>query len=272
MTTENARDEQPLGAGQLSPVVRVGDTVRRPTGPWTPAVHALLAHLERAGYPGAPRPLGIDDRQREILSFVPGEVPAPDTPPPYVWAESALTGVARLLRRYHDVVADFVPPRGAAWQTDDASEQEREIICHNDVAPWNTGFLDGVPSAFIDWDLAGPGRRLWDVAYALWHFVPLYAEEKCARLGCDPSVDERARRARGFCDAYRLPARADLIDAVLQRQWRARERIRTRAERGAPAFVGLWRRGVAAGILDDLAFVRRNAEALARYVSHAGGR
>ena len=271
MTTENAHDEQPLGGGQLSPVVRVGDTVRRPTGPWTPAVHALLAYLEQAGYLGAPRAFGIDDRQREILSFVPGEVPAADNPPPYLWTESALAGVAGLLRRYHDVVAGFVPPRDAAWQTDDASEQECEIICHNDVAPWNTVFLDGVSSAFIDWDLAGPGRRLWDVAYALWHFVPLYAEEKCARLGCDPSVDERARRARGFCDAYRLSTHADLIDAVLQRQWRARERIRTRAERGDPAFVQLWRRGVGAGILDDIAFVKRNAPALARYVSPAGG-
>jgi hypothetical protein len=27
-------------------VVCVGDTVRRPSGPWTPAVHALLTHVE----------------------------------------------------------------------------------------------------------------------------------------------------------------------------------------------------------------------------------
>jgi hypothetical protein len=108
MTTGNAEGEHPLGGGQLSHVVRVGDTVRRSTGPWTPAVHSLLAHLERAGYRGAPRVLGIDDRKREILSFVPGEVPAPDGPPPYVWADAALAGAARLLRRYHDAVAEFV--------------------------------------------------------------------------------------------------------------------------------------------------------------------
>jgi hypothetical protein len=35
----------PLGGGNMSSgVVRVGDTVRRPAGPWTPAVHALLTH------------------------------------------------------------------------------------------------------------------------------------------------------------------------------------------------------------------------------------
>src|SRR5262249_49783642 len=42
------------------------DTVRRPAGPWTPAVHALLTHLHAAGFHGAPRPLGIDEHGREI--------------------------------------------------------------------------------------------------------------------------------------------------------------------------------------------------------------
>jgi hypothetical protein len=31
--------------GGLTPVVRVGETIRRAAGPWTPAVHALLDHL-----------------------------------------------------------------------------------------------------------------------------------------------------------------------------------------------------------------------------------
>jgi hypothetical protein len=42
--------ETPLGGGNMSSgVVRSGDTVRRPAGPWTSAVHALLAHLHDAG-------------------------------------------------------------------------------------------------------------------------------------------------------------------------------------------------------------------------------
>ena len=60
--TERPGVEEPLRGGNVSAgVVRVGDTVRRPAGPHTPAVHALLAHLHGVGFRHAPRPLGIDD-------------------------------------------------------------------------------------------------------------------------------------------------------------------------------------------------------------------
>ena len=44
----------------------------RPGG-WTPAVHALLAHLAGTGFTGAPRPLGFDEQGREVLTFLEGE-------------------------------------------------------------------------------------------------------------------------------------------------------------------------------------------------------
>ena len=54
-------EEIPLADGSMTTVVRVGDTVRRPVGRWTPAVHSLLRHLEAVGFEGAPRVLGFDD-------------------------------------------------------------------------------------------------------------------------------------------------------------------------------------------------------------------
>ncbi len=62
------QQEIPLLGGNTSTVVRVGDTVRRNAGPWTPAVHALLRHLEYVGFTGAPRALGMDEQGREVLS------------------------------------------------------------------------------------------------------------------------------------------------------------------------------------------------------------
>src|SRR5215208_3533307 len=100
--------EEPLAGGGLTPVARLGDTVRRATGPWTPAVHALLRHLEAVGFAGAPRVLGIDDRGREILTYVPGGGSS--------WSDEELAEAARLVRGYHDATASFAPPEDAEWQ------------------------------------------------------------------------------------------------------------------------------------------------------------
>jgi hypothetical protein len=268
-----AEREVPLGGGHLSAVVRVGDTVRRPAGPWTPAVHALLAHLRHRRYSGAPRALGIDERGREILSFIPGHVPSGMPLPACVWTLGTLRRVSALLLGYHRAAAGFAPPPGAVWRTADARPREREIICHNDPAPWNTVFSGGAPQAFIDWDLAGPGRRIWDLAYLVWHFVPLYDEKRCAAAGADVSVETRAFRLAEVCRTYGLPRPGRILGAVIRRQLRARTRIRRLARRGDPAFVRLWQSGVGDAILRDAGFVRRHAPGLGAYLDRpAAGR
>lgn len=59
--------------GNVGGAWRVGNTVRRTTGPWTPAVHALLAHLQ-SRLAAVPEVFGFDGRGREVLSFLPGRV------------------------------------------------------------------------------------------------------------------------------------------------------------------------------------------------------
>lgn len=124
--------------------------MRRSTGPWTPAVHALLRHLEDAGFDGAPRLLGTDEQGREVLSFVHGEVP--ERADPEIVTETVLRKVGRLLRRYHDAVRDFELPPGIEWHQP-SLPGERTVVCHNDISPRNTVFLGGWPVAFLDWDL-----------------------------------------------------------------------------------------------------------------------
>ena len=110
--------------GNVSSVSRVGDTVRRRSGPTTPAVHALLRHIRAAGFGQAPQPLGFDDEGREILTFVEGEVwhdPLPDV----VWLDRTLTDAASLLRRRHDATVGFEPPAGCVRAVVDSGHEAR---------------------------------------------------------------------------------------------------------------------------------------------------
>ncbi|MGH3146006.1 MAG: aminoglycoside phosphotransferase family protein [Rubrobacter sp.] len=199
----NGPGEEVLSGGYSTPVVRVEDTVRRTTGPWSPAVHGLLRHLERRGFDGAPRFLGLDDNGREILTFIPGEVGNYPLPP-HAWSDETLVHAARLLRRYHDATVGYAPPDDALWQLQ-APSGPREVICHNDFAPYNLVFDGPRPLAIIDFDTAGPGPRVWDVSYAVYRFVPLSSEEHSRELGLPAPVDTN-RRLRTFCDVYGLTA------------------------------------------------------------------
>ncbi len=178
----------------------MGGTVRCGTGPWTPAVHTLLRHLEGVGFDGVPRVLGTDEWGREVLSYVPGDTP--DRASPETVTGRVLEGVGRLLRRYHEAARGFELPAGISWHHPKLPAA-RTVVCHNDVSPRNTVLRGGHPVAFLDWDLASPGPAAWDLAQAAWQFVPLSCDAGCARDGWSSSPD-RARRLRILCDGYGL--------------------------------------------------------------------
>ncbi|WP_308196833.1 phosphotransferase family protein [Arthrobacter bambusae] len=73
-----------------------------------------------------------------------------------------------MVRAIHDASESFVPPRDARWNVAISSPGE-ELICHNDLAPWN--LIIGDRWTFIDWDAAAPSTRLWDLAYAAQAFT-----------------------------------------------------------------------------------------------------
>lgn len=184
--------EEPLAGNATAGVVRVGDTVRRPAGPWTDTVDAVLAHLSTVGFEGAPRPLGRDAQGRQVLEYVTGEVG--DVTGTYPEAE--LASIGRMLADLHAALATFTPPADAAWNDviPVIPSLRPQQICHNDVAPWNL-----VRSArgwvLIDWDAAAPSSPLWDVAYAA---------QSMAGLRANRAVPESAARLRAFADGYGL--------------------------------------------------------------------
>ncbi len=182
--------EHALTGGNVSDgVVRVGPTVRKPAGPHTATVEAFLSYLNVAGFSAAPKTLGRDELGRHVLEYVPGQM-AYDLPPMDV---DGLHRVGRLIREFHDISEGFQPPPDANW--DAVIQPDRaDLICHNDLARWNL-VCGSDRWVFIDWDGAGPGSRLWDLAWAMTSFVPLDP-------GGEPAAD--APRVRALGDGYGL--------------------------------------------------------------------
>lgn len=249
--------EQPLAGGNIASAVRLGDTVRRQPGPWSPAVHALLRHLERVGFDGAPRILGLDGEGREILSYLEGETPLgwPDPYPAWVWSRETLESAASLLRRYHDAVASFSPPPDARWRLP-AGPGSREIVCHNDTAPFNTVYRVRRAFAMIDWDHASPGSRAWDLAYAVWCWAPV------THSPSGEVAESQGVRVRRFLRAYGWGDAAAVIDLLPVRMRQAYRYLRDRAAAGEPAFVEMWRWGRREGILRDAEHAERERSQL----------
>lgn len=212
--------------GGVNTVVRLGTTVRRPVGPWTPAVHALLGHLRRRGFAGAPRAHGFDERGREVLDFVEGDVLTYPLAPEVI-SQEALASVGRLLREYHDVTVDFPVPADAVWYM--RPREPAEVICHGDFAPHNMLFRDGRAAAVIDFDTAHPAPRAWDFAWTACCFGLFPDDEISAGA---------ARRVAALADAYGLSPRDRhaLPDVMAERLRHLAAHIRDQAAAGHPGF------------------------------------
>jgi hypothetical protein len=163
----------PGGTANRGLVVRVGDTVRRPTAPCWPATHALLAHLAQVGFDGAPQVLAADPTT-ETLTYIDGHAAVPPLAED-VLTDAALVSVADLLRRYHLAAASF-DPAGYRWPRPIPAPFRTGLVSHNDAHPANLVFRDGQAVGLIDFDWAGPGSAIWDLAAAARYWAPLQDE------------------------------------------------------------------------------------------------
>jgi hypothetical protein len=249
-------DEQPLPGGNAGGAVLADGTVRRTAGPWTPAVHALLRHLEDRGFAGAPRVIGLDEQGREVLTYLPGETVGTACPwPAWVHSDEALKQVGHWLRGYHDAVRDFVPPPGARWRTSQRPWQPGYVVGHNDAAPYNAVWQRGAGPdgegrlvGFFDWDFAAPCPPMWDLAFVVFCWVPFHARDVMTAEGFTALAD-RPRRLRLLLDAYGYKGTvADILVAVRSRISDIATSLRDLAAAGDPLFARLVREGVVDGL------------------------
>lgn len=239
--------EIPLAGGDMNPVVRIGDTVRRP--PESPGAQALLRWYGQVGFDGAPRFLGIDDQGREMLSFVEGEpafAPVPSS-------DEVVAALGRLLRRAHDAQEGFVAPDDPQWQR--APDSAPEVIAHLDLFWTNVVFRDGLPAALIDWELAAPATRTLEVALASTYWAGIRIDEQLVQWGLP--LERRGERLRILCDGYGLDAaqRAGLLEELMAYR---RRRIGNNEPRGSTPM---------ATILANAEWVQRHAAELATFLT-----
>jgi aminoglycoside phosphotransferase (APT) family kinase protein len=137
--------------------------VRRPRPANADFAEAVLLRLEAGGFTAAPRFLGLDERGRQILSFIEGDVPS-DTGET-TFTDAQLVAAVELLRAFHQAIGG---------------------VRHGDPGPWNMVWRDSRPVALIDFDECVPGEPVYDVGYLAWKFL---------NFGfVDVAVAEQARR------------------------------------------------------------------------------
>ncbi|MGN8027275.1 phosphotransferase [Microbacterium sp. 22242] len=255
--SEPDEQEAPLPGGNAGgAVVRIGRTVRKS---WTPATEHVVRFVTTLRERGvdAPTPLGRDGLGRQIIEYVPGDlaVALPRLTP----SEFARAG--GMVRRIHDAAASYVPAADATWDTPIAAPGA-ELICHNDLAPWN--LLVGERWVFIDWDGAGPSTRLWDLAYAAQAFTLNDATVPPASA---------ARDLAAFVDGYRADdtLRAALPAAMQERTTAMLDLLRTSHRDGVEPWGSMLVNGHGTHWANASAYVGAHQEVWARALRREQG-
>lgn len=190
--------EIPVSGGRLNRgrLVRLGNFVLRPADEDI-AIEQLIIEVGKV-FRGIPRTFGRDSNGRLKLEWIEGE-----SAEAFVEGEeeskTRLLSVGALLRDLHDSTVSIVSENVPISRGSMDPSGIREVVCHGDAGPGNIVFRNGSAFALIDWEMASPGRRSWDLATALRYWAPFRnpANKKPAELLLNP-----LQRAEWILDGY----------------------------------------------------------------------
>ncbi|MEV6236579.1 phosphotransferase [Lentzea sp. NPDC051838] len=208
--------EVTLDGGGRTAVSRRGGVVLRAPGPWSATVLDLLRHLEVVGFRGAPRVVGtgLDPvTGQETLTFIEGGFVHPGP-----WSDAGAFAVGELLGELHRATASFRMPDRAIWRPWYGRRlgHRAPVIGHCDAGPWNVVEREGLPVAFIDWEVAGPVDPVVELAQVCWLNAQLHDDDVAERVGLG-SPEDRARQVGLIADGYGLSAldRGELVETII---------------------------------------------------------
>lgn len=285
-----------LTGGRDGEILRQGEAVIRPAGPWTEAVHAFLNFMAREGADFVPKPLGITkaclktpktarnqlklqqipcaqmnfqtrpEQNEEMLSYMPGEVynyPLPEM----LRGEAAWISAADLLHRFHAYGARYLPLLTGREQWMLPVVAPAETLCHGDFAPYNVTILNGRAAGLIDFDTLHPGPRMWDVAYGIYRWLSVTPDESGAP-DTPEGLHEQIKMAKVFLDAYGADAedRGLFVPMLIKRLKNLTDFMRAEAEKGNRKFIQDIANGHLRVYERDIAYFRKNAEEITREI------
>lgn len=222
-------DQTFLENNKHRPIVRIGNTIHRPAHWWTPSVHDLLNYLEKVGFPYSPRVLGFDKEGREVLTYIEGESGKDG------WfkihSDEGLANFAKLLKSYHEAIADYKPPKNAEWAYSPNVLNRGEIMCHGDFGPWNIAWDGEKPIGILDWDLVLPANPTYDIYYALEYCAPFRDDQTTLKWHHFSDVPVRKHRIQVFLNAYGIEL-PNIVNGVVQIQRLGIKHVKHLASRG----------------------------------------
>lgn len=257
------KDEVTLVGGNVSKVTTDGEIIYKDMKAQSKTVHRLLQHLESKKIDFCPRFLGIDDKGREKLSYVQG-LTLEDYPDCKEIGDKkeVVRKAAKLLKVFHDATADFEYNSSDQWFLEYQGDLPKEVICHNDFAPYNVTFENHMPVGIIDFDTACPAPRVWDIAYAVYRFIPLSSEvydpeyKVYRQYDKDKDAAERKGLLREFLDAYGTVF--SIEEQIILRLEALVKLFDSECEKGNEAFICMKEEGHKDFYINEIEFIKKN--------------
>ena len=193
-------------------VYRIGNTVERPSKPWSRSVCRLIKHFESFQMP-VEHIIEVDDKV-QISEFDNGEMVHP-----HKWTDEALYQVGSMTSRFHNVAKCFHISSDDVWQPWYLREigSDYRIHCHGDIAPWNMLTKNGYPALLVDWEFSGLLDPFVELARVCWLFVQLH-DDDLQKLHDLPPPKKRAEQVRIVAEGYglSLKERKRLVEQIIE--------------------------------------------------------
>lgn len=140
---------------------------------------------------------------------------------------------AKLLKKFHHLSEQFERLEEDLFYLNYEGFLEKDVICHNDFAPYNITFNDYKAVGIIDFDTICPAPREWDLAYAMYRFILIDPT-------LEPSYDELIEL---FLKYYNYEKVTNFYPIVIERIQSLVNLFDTEIEKGNLAFIKMEKEG-----------------------------